>query len=139
MRQPSFNAAPCTDQRQASEAFHRSGGVTALRVRSNLDRTATYLADDFTFEGPIAHYRSAEEFLTGSRPFETLRPGWTVRAVLSRIRLTDGDRPRAAGGYAGPARPIRFPSGSVKWPTTRSRSGARSGPILRCPPRLSAF
>jgi hypothetical protein len=32
-----------------------SGTVTA----GDLDRTATYLADDFAFEGPIAHYRSA--------------------------------------------------------------------------------
>jgi hypothetical protein len=56
-----------------------SGTVTA----GDLDRTATYLADDFTFEGPIAHYRSAGEFLTGSRPFvETLRPGWTPIAAF---------------------------------------------------------
>jgi hypothetical protein len=62
-----------------------SGTVTA----GDLDRTATYLSDDFTFEGPIAHYRSAEEFLTRSRPFvETLRPGWTVRAVASPRRHT---------------------------------------------------
>jgi ketosteroid isomerase-like protein len=44
----------------------------------DLETTATYLADDFTFDGPIAHYGSAREFLTGSRPFvERLRPGWT--------------------------------------------------------------
>jgi hypothetical protein len=42
------------------------------------------------------------------------------------------------GGYAVPATPIRLPSGSVKWPTTRP-VGARSGPIRRLPPRLSAF
>ena len=30
-------------------------------------------------------------------------------------------------GYAVPATPIRLPSGSVKWPTTRP-VGARSGP-----------
>jgi hypothetical protein len=38
-----------------------------------------------------------------------------------------------------PATPIRLPSGSVKWPTRRSVPGARSGPIWRLPPRLSAF
>jgi MerR family copper efflux transcriptional regulator len=55
-----------------------------------------------------------------------------------------GGRPRENGpsnavGYAVPARPIMLPSGSVKWPTTRSRPGACSGPIRRVPPRLSAF
>ena len=45
---------------------------------------------------------------------------------------------RWLGGYAVPATPIRLPSGSVKWPTTRP-VGARSGPIRRFPPRLSAL
>src|SRR5215211_1759976 len=40
--------------------------------------------------------------------------------------------------YAVPATPIRLPSGSVNWPTT-SVPGVPSGPILRVPPRLSAF
>jgi hypothetical protein len=31
-------------------------------------------------------------------------------------------------GYAGPARPIKCPSGSAKWPTTRSAPGFFSGP-----------
>jgi hypothetical protein len=44
-----------------------------------------------------------------------------------------------ADGYAVPATPIKWPSGSVKWPTTRFVPGARSGPIRRVPPRLSAF
>ncbi len=44
----------------------------------------------------------------------------------------------ACGGYAVPATPTTLPSGSVKWPTTRP-VGARSGPIRRVPPRLSAF
>lgn len=34
----------------------------------------------------------------------------------------------ARRAYAVPATPIRLPSGSVKWPTTRP-VGARSGPI----------
>lgn len=44
---------------------------------------ATLLADDFCFDGPIAHYRGAEEFLTGSRRFvEGLQPGWRSVAAF---------------------------------------------------------
>jgi hypothetical protein len=32
----------------------------------------------------------------------------------------------------------RWPSGSAKWPMTRSRPGAATGPRRRLPPRLSA-
>jgi NAD(P)-dependent dehydrogenase (short-subunit alcohol dehydrogenase family) len=49
-------------------------------------------------------------------------------------------RPRSAEprDQPTPATPTRLPSGSVKWPTTRP-DGARSGPIRRFPPRLSAL
>jgi hypothetical protein len=49
-----------------------------------------------------------------------------------------GGRRVTGDDYAVAATPIRLPSGSVKWPTT-SPVGACSGPILRVPPRLSAF
>ncbi len=53
----------------------------------DLETTAAYLADDFTFDGPIAHYRSAREFLTGSRAFvEMLQPGWTRIAAFGDHR-----------------------------------------------------
>src|ERR1700733_10654310 len=39
--------------------------------------------------------------------------------------------------YAGPATPIRVPSGSLKWPTT-SPFGDVTGPMTRVPPRSSA-
>ena len=42
-------------------------------------------------------------------------------------------------GYAGPATPSTWPSGSAKWPTTRSAPGFFSGPNRRVPPRLSAL
>ena len=49
----------------------------------DLETTATYLSDDFTFDGPGAHYGSAENFLTGSRAFvEGLRPGWSRVAAF---------------------------------------------------------
>ena len=43
----------------------------------------------------------------------------------------------SSGPHATPATPIRVPSGSVKWPTTRP-FGDVAGPITRVPPRLSA-
>lgn len=47
----------------------------------------SYLADHFTFDGPIAHYRSAEEFLTGSKPFaDTIGAGWTKVAAFGDDR-----------------------------------------------------
>ncbi|MBV9119668.1 MAG: nuclear transport factor 2 family protein [Chloroflexi bacterium] len=44
----------------------------------DFDTAGNLLAADSRFDGPIAHYRSAREFLEGSRPFvEMLKPGWT--------------------------------------------------------------
>jgi hypothetical protein len=43
----------------------------------DFEQARTYLADDLTFDGPAAHYRSAEEFLAGSAPFVAqIKPGW---------------------------------------------------------------
>jgi hypothetical protein len=50
---------------------------------------------------------------------------------LGHVPLTDR-RPHP------PATPIRLPSGSVKWPTTRSLPGFLLGPITRLPPSRSA-
>ena len=37
-----------------------------------------YLAGSFAFDGPVAHYRSAQDFLAGSKAFvERIRPAWT--------------------------------------------------------------
>ena len=46
-----------------------------------------YLAGDFTFDGPIAHYRSAREFLTGSRGFAARLTGtWSRVAAFGDQR-----------------------------------------------------
>ncbi len=43
----------------------------------DFETAGRYLADDFVFDGPIAHYRSAQEFVSGSRAFaDRLRPTW---------------------------------------------------------------
>ena len=43
----------------------------------NFEQARSRLADDFVFDGPVAHYRSAEEFLAGSKGFvEQIKPGW---------------------------------------------------------------
>ncbi len=43
----------------------------------DFDRARARLADDFVFDGPISHYRSAEEFLAGSAAFVAqIKPGW---------------------------------------------------------------
>jgi len=68
-----------------------------------------YLAEDFTFDGPIAHYRSAREFLTGSRGFAARLTGtWSVVAafgdhqqalLLYGLHLADGSAMRIADHY----------------------------------------
>jgi GrpB protein len=73
----------------------------------------------------------------------------TVRAVTTKPPVPAVSPARGPGScprpspdgapYAVPATPIRCPSGSVKWPTTKGEPGARSGPIVRVPPRLSAL
>lgn len=52
-------------------------------TRQDFDRAGRYLADGFVFDGPIAHYRSAREFLVGSRPFAArLQPTWSKVAAF---------------------------------------------------------
>lgn len=40
--------------------------------------------------------------------------------------------------YTGPATPMRWPSGSVRCPTTTPPPGFATGPMMRVPPRRSA-
>lgn len=43
----------------------------------DLEKAGHYLADGFVFDGPVAHYRSAQEFLAGSKAFvEKISPAW---------------------------------------------------------------
>lgn len=95
----------------------------------DLDTTATYLADDFIFDGPIAHYRSAREFLAGSRPFvEKLRPGWAQVAafgddrealLLYDLTLRSGAPLRIADHYTVDRGRIR--TETILWDTGASR------------------
>jgi len=76
---------------------------------------------------------------------------WSSASADRALRHTEYQRrweePRSGGallsasraGYAASTRPIRWPSGSVKWPMSMSVPGIWSGPIRRVPPRLSAF
>lgn len=41
-------------------------------VGQDFETAGSFLADDFRFDGPIAHYRSANEFLEGSRAFASM-------------------------------------------------------------------
>ena len=69
---------------------------TALQVASafldawtagDFEQAGHYLADGFVFDGPIAHYRSAREFLAGSRAFvEKITPGWTTVSAFGDDR-----------------------------------------------------
>jgi hypothetical protein len=53
------------------------GFLDASLGERDFDRAATYLADDFTFEGPIDKFDSAEAFLAGFKGFASmLQPGW---------------------------------------------------------------
>lgn len=78
-------------------------------TRQDFGAAGRYLADDLVFDGPIAHYRSAREFLDGSRPFAArLRPGWSSVAafgddkqalLLYDLLLVSGDTMRVADHY----------------------------------------
>jgi hypothetical protein len=59
--------------------------------------------------------------------------------VIQRIGPLVVRKSSACAAHAGPATPIRFPSGSAKCPTTSLPFGLATGPITRDPPRLSAF
>jgi hypothetical protein len=101
--------------------------------------------------GPVRRLQGREVSLLTGAPREIhwwpgVRPEWNevlpgpqqVRHGCSTpVTCGPAKLPGRAGSYAGPARPIRWPSGSVKWPTTRP-VGALTGPIWRFPPRLSA-
>lgn len=57
-----------------------------------------------------------------------------VSASLAHRRCA----PSHGASYAGPARPMRLPSGSANWATTSAPPGTRSGPMARVPPNRSA-
>jgi ketosteroid isomerase-like protein len=51
-------------------------------TNGDFDRAAAYLAPDFSFDGPLAQHRSAEEFIKGLKNFAaTIRPGWKKTAA----------------------------------------------------------
>jgi ketosteroid isomerase-like protein len=53
----------------------------------DFEQARALLADDFAFDGPVAHYRSADEFLTGSKGFvDQIRPSWTRIAAFGDDR-----------------------------------------------------
>jgi hypothetical protein len=99
-------------QRGAAQAGHALAVATAFLdawTRQDFDAAGRYLADDLVFDGPIAHYRSAGEFLDGSRRFAArLRPGWSPVAafgddehalLLYDLFLVSGDTMRVADHY----------------------------------------
>jgi hypothetical protein len=56
-------------------------------TEGDFEKAGTYLADEFVFDGPIAHYTSASDFLAGSRRFiEAIRPGWRRVAAFGDDR-----------------------------------------------------
>lgn len=95
----------------------------------DLETAGSYLADDFTFDGPIAHYRSAKDFLAGSRRFvETIRPGRTTVAafgddrdalLLYDLRLLSGATMRIADHYT--VRDGKIRTETILWDTHGAR------------------
>lgn len=56
-------------------------------TKGDFEKAGTHLAEDFVFDGPIAHYTSASGFLAGSRRFiEAIQPGWTKVAAFGDDR-----------------------------------------------------
>lgn len=75
----------------------------------DLEKAATFLADDFVFEGPMNRFASAKDFLAGFAAFaEHLQPGWRRIAAFGDDRsafllydmvLASGATVRAADYY----------------------------------------
>jgi|HubBroStandDraft_5_1064220.scaffolds.fasta_scaffold292347_2 hypothetical protein len=74
----------------------------------DLDAAGQHLASDFVFDGPIAHYTSAQEFLDGTRPFTARLKSWSRIAafgdaeealLLYDLVFVSGDLMRIADHY----------------------------------------
>jgi len=49
----------------------------------DLAKAGSYLAEDLVFNGPIAHYTSAADFLAGSKAFvKVIQPNWSKIAAF---------------------------------------------------------
>src|SRR5262245_32095280 len=95
----------------------------------DFDRVGTFLADDFTFDGPIAHYRSAADFLTGSKAFaDRIQPTWAKVAafgdenealLLYDLTMLTGARMRIADHFI--VRDGRIQAEEILWDTHGAR------------------
>lgn len=107
---------PQTTDVTRSESAERPGGALDVATAflnawagQDLAAAGRYLADDFTFDGPLAHYRSAQEFLTGSQAFAAKLSGaWSTLAafgderealLLYDLQLRSGAAMRVADHY----------------------------------------
>ncbi|MGH7691419.1 MAG: nuclear transport factor 2 family protein [Candidatus Dormibacteria bacterium] len=98
-------------------------------VAQDFETVAGLLADDFAFEGPIAHYDSAESFLGGSRAFVArLEPRWSKIAafgddhealLLYDLHLVSGAALRIADHYT--VREGRIQAEQILWDTEGQR------------------
>ena len=105
----------------------------------DFDNASRYLAADFKFDGPNAHYTSARDFLDGSRRFvEMLQPGWTAVAtfgddrealLLYDLHFKSGQPMRLADHYVVTG--DRIQTETILWDTYGSpfRAAAASGQI----------
>jgi SnoaL-like domain len=127
-------AATRTPQRGAASADQALSVAEAFLdawTRQDFETAAQYLADGLVFDGPIAHYRSAQEFLAGSRPFAArLRPGWSSIAafgdekqalLLYDLVLVSGDTMRVADHYT--VRDGKIQTEQILWDTGSRRQG----------------
>jgi hypothetical protein len=74
-----------TEQRALDIA---TGFLDALTAK-DIGRAGDYLAKDFTFDGPMAHYGSAAAFLSEAGSFvATIAPGWKKIAAFGDERET---------------------------------------------------
>ena len=109
-------------------------GSTALQIASafldawtagDFEKAGHYLADGFVFDGPIAHYRSAREFLAGSGTFiEKITPAWTEvcafgddreALLLYDLHLRTGAAMRIADRYT--VRDGKIQTETILWDT----------------------
>ena len=94
-------------------------------ISRDFDTAGSFLAADFSFDGPIAHYRSAAAFLAGSLPFvQAMRPARQPIAgfgddqealLLYDLFRPSGDAVRIADHYT--VRGAKIVTETILWDT----------------------
>lgn len=122
-------ATPKGNTMTSQSALDLASAFLDAWTRQDFDAAGQYLAGDFVFDGPLAHYRSAQEFLAGSKPFAArLQPAWSTIAafgdreealLLYDLVMVSGGTMRVADHYT--VRNGKIQAEQILWDTGQKR------------------